>query len=194
MMESYGPVCILWEGGYNGEKYSQELKYRLKGGLRDWWHINLLQHVLVDDAMKRIELPIKDHTSEKVHRDNNFKRYNTAFNAKFDYEHRRLISVVMYEGGRWGAITKDRCFFVEVTVEGNTQIINGQHYWFIKIADHESLNDADIEHCCILLPNLTSNGLPKSIEQPIYCIINSKWKDAIPNRNGQPCLVHPTLT
>jgi hypothetical protein len=94
--------------------------------------------------------------------------------------------VAMYKGGRWGAITKDRCFFVEVTFEGKTQIINGQHYWFIKIADH-------IEHCCILLPKLTSNGLPKSIEQPVYCIIDSKWLDVILNRNGQPCLVHPTL-
>jgi hypothetical protein len=124
--------------------------------------------------MKRIELPIKDHTSGKVHRDNNFKRCNTAFNAKFDYEHRRPVLVVVYKGGRWRAITKDRCFFVEVTFEGETQIINGQHYWFIKIADHESHNDADIEHCCILLPKSTLNGLPKCIEQSKYCIIDSK--------------------
>jgi hypothetical protein len=33
MMDSYRPVCNLWEGGYNGEKYSQELKYRLKGAV-----------------------------------------------------------------------------------------------------------------------------------------------------------------
>jgi len=84
-------------------------------------------------------------------------------------------------------------FFVEVTFEGKTQIINGQRYWFIKIADHKSHNYADIEHCCILLPKLTSNGLPKSIERPIYCIIDSKWIDAIPNRNGKPCLVSPML-
>jgi hypothetical protein len=40
------------QGGYNGEKYSQELKFRLRGGLKENWHINMLQEVLIDDAMK----------------------------------------------------------------------------------------------------------------------------------------------
>ena len=51
---------FVMKGGYNGEKYSQELKHRLKGGLRDNWHKRLLENVLEYDCMRRIEMPILD--------------------------------------------------------------------------------------------------------------------------------------
>jgi len=35
LMECYGPMGNLWEGGYNGERLSQELKHRLRGGPTD---------------------------------------------------------------------------------------------------------------------------------------------------------------
>ena len=43
LMKQYGPIANLWEGGYDGERFSQELKHRLKGGLIDNWHRNLLK-------------------------------------------------------------------------------------------------------------------------------------------------------
>ena len=46
MMERYGPITNLWEGGMMGEKFSQELKPRLRGGLTRNWHVNVLKDVL----------------------------------------------------------------------------------------------------------------------------------------------------
>jgi hypothetical protein len=64
---------------------------------------------------------MKVHMTEKVQRDNHFKRYNTLFNAKMVCEHRITISVmVVYKCRRWGAITNDKFFFVEVTFQGKT--------------------------------------------------------------------------
>jgi hypothetical protein len=50
LMQWYGPISNLWEGGCAGERYSQELKHRLKGGLKKNWHKNLLDNVLADDS------------------------------------------------------------------------------------------------------------------------------------------------
>ena len=48
--KEYGPIPNLWEGGYNGEKFCQELKLRLCGGLKKW-HVTVLKKVLMEDAM-----------------------------------------------------------------------------------------------------------------------------------------------
>jgi hypothetical protein len=56
--KEYGPIPNLWEGGYNGEKFFQELKLRLCGGLKKW-HVTVLKKVLMEDAMSRIEVPNK---------------------------------------------------------------------------------------------------------------------------------------
>ncbi len=63
MMGETEPIPNLWEGGYNGEKFNHELKARLRGGLTANWHVNVLKGVLKDDALQRIELPIKEEGS-----------------------------------------------------------------------------------------------------------------------------------
>jgi hypothetical protein len=110
-----------------------------------------------------------------------------------NYVHRKPISVVTYNFGKWGAITKDKCFFIQVIFEETMEIINGQHNWLVKLDEQESQTDADIVHYCLLLPKLTSTGLPKTVHAPKYCIIESHWMDALPDRNGQPCFVQGTL-
>jgi len=57
MMERYGPITNLWEGGMMGEKFSQELKPRLRGGLTCNWHVNRLKDVLKDDVSLNFEIP-----------------------------------------------------------------------------------------------------------------------------------------
>jgi hypothetical protein len=56
-VERYGPIVNLWKGGYSGEKYSQQLKPRLRRGMTLNWHVNVLKDVLKEDALSRIELP-----------------------------------------------------------------------------------------------------------------------------------------
>ncbi len=55
-MAEFGPLHGLWEGGDRGEKFSQRLKSKLKGGLKWHWHVNVLRKVLLKDSIRRIEV------------------------------------------------------------------------------------------------------------------------------------------
>ena len=109
LMECYGPISNIWEGGYNGEQYSQELKHRLKGGLKDNWHKNVLEDVLNDDCMKRIELPQPEpNTDLNVYKEKLFNKYPTCNALLKDYRSRAPISVINIGENVWGvAISKE---------------------------------------------------------------------------------------
>jgi hypothetical protein len=126
-MEEYGSKCNIWEGGCNGEKYS-ELKYRLRGGLKDNWHIKLLQNILIDDAMKQVVLSILQEAMKMKSRDSQFKKYGTINNLMIDYQRRKLISIVIFRSGRWGTIIDDDKEEVEIT------FCRGRYYTLLHAA------------------------------------------------------------
>jgi hypothetical protein len=61
VMEEYGPLQNLWEGGGQGEKIISLLK-PVWYGFRKNWHKNLLQNVLQQVAIKRVR-----HSEEEIH-------------------------------------------------------------------------------------------------------------------------------
>jgi hypothetical protein len=100
MMERYGPITNLWKGGMIGEKFSQELKPRLRGGLTRNWHVNVLKDVLKDDALSRMELPtatpeVKQPVSYIM--DGRYVKYKTTLDVITKYNERQPIAVVNFE-------------------------------------------------------------------------------------------------
>jgi len=202
LMKYYGPISNLWEGGYDGEKYSQQLKQRLKGGLKENWHRNLLKNVLANDAMKRIELPLQapeKHQNDRNAKEKCYKNYNNIDNFIHDYEKRTALSVVVLNDGQWGAMVSSQNEIKKIQFEAYNGCVNGMHYWTItNISNNESeelvtIHEEDIIHNCILLPQLTAHGLPKRNSEPIYCAIESKWMDVVPDINKKPIIQCPSM-
>ena len=50
-----------------------------------------------------------------------------------------------------------------------------------------------ISHYCILLPQLTAQGLQNRVNDPIYCVIESKWMDAVPGVDTEPVFHIPKI-
>jgi hypothetical protein len=62
----------------------------------------------------------------------------------------------------------------------------GLHYWKVDIDipsdTHAGLNnECNIEHHCLLLPQLTKSGLPAPGSEPYFAIIDSQWLDVAPD-------------
>jgi hypothetical protein len=97
VMERYGPIVNLWEGGYSGEKYSQQLKPRLRRGMTLNWHVNDLKDVLKEDALSRIELT-SGQPGMKIQtiRDSTHVKYKTTLDVITRYNLRQPISIIHF--------------------------------------------------------------------------------------------------
>jgi hypothetical protein len=60
---------------------------------------------------------------------------------------------------------------------------------------YAGLNDeCDIEHHCLLLPQLTKSGVPATRSGPYYAIIDSQWLDVAPDPvTGKPIFKKPKI-
>jgi hypothetical protein len=195
LMKCYGPISNIWEGGYDGERYSQELKQRLKGGLKENWHKNVLDSVLNDDSMKPIELPESQLESDNSSAEKLFKKYGKCNLLLKDYNNRVPISVLYVGDNLWGAAISKESVLQKVLFNEYKGCINGLHYWVMHICIDEVIpfTNAYATNYCIAFPKLTSNGLPQRNDEPTYCLIESTWMDIVPDINNKPCFVTPIL-
>jgi len=73
----------------------------------------------------------------------------------------------------------------------------GLHYWKVDIDITSDThagpeNERDIEHHCLLLPQLTKSGLPTPGSEPSHAIIDSHWLDVAPDPViGKPIFIKP---
>jgi len=188
-MKAYGPITNLWEGGEMGEKYSQQLKPRLKGGLKGNWHVNILTHALKQDAMSRIQLPTGARMWVKpVVRERRNKSYLSAIDVITTYNKREALSVVFFADGCCGAMLRQGNEYVEILLHRGTIVLYDLHYWSIMIANTVKIKPVDllITNYCILLPRLCTTGIPQPTELDVrYTIIESTRLDAKPCRDSQ---------
>jgi hypothetical protein len=178
-MEKYGPITNLWEGGYMGEKFSQELMHRLKWGLKGNWHITFLTNVLKQDSMSRIKLPT-DGQMWVNQRECQwcYTTYKHALDAITWYNKREPIPVVFFSDGDCGPMLHGGNEYVKISLYPGTIVLNDLHCWSITIADKLNTKDdkSVITNCCILLPKLCKSGLPRPAELNVrYTILESIW-------------------
>jgi hypothetical protein len=132
MMEEFGLIPNLWEGGYNGDKFCQDLKPRLRGGSTENWHENGLKGVLKDDTLQRIERPIKKDIKQHNERDRRCVKYSTMSQVMLAYNERKPISVVMHQNGKLGAIINTIDNFPEINLTKQNKC-NGIFYWKVTL-------------------------------------------------------------
>jgi len=119
-----------------GEKFSQELKPRLRGGLTCNWHVNELKDVLKDDALSRMEAPtatpeVKQPVS--YIRDCRYVKYKMTLDVITKYNERQPIAVVNFENSVLGCIIGEHDRYLQVNINGTAKIKMGLHYWNIDI-------------------------------------------------------------
>jgi hypothetical protein len=119
VMERYGPIVNLWEGGYSGENYSQQLKPRLRRGMTLNWHVNVLKDVLKEDALSRIELP-SGQPGMKIQtiRDSTHVKYKTILDFITRYNLRQPISIIHFSD-TWACRIGDTNQYLEITINGS---------------------------------------------------------------------------
>ena len=174
-------------GRLHGRKFSQELKPRLKGGLKGNWHINLLTNVLKQDSMSRIKLPTDGQILvNQIQCQWCYITYKHALDVITWHNKREPIWVVFFGDRNCGAILRSENEYVKITLHPRTRVLNDLHYWNITIADTLNVKDdmSVITNYCILLPKLCKSGLPKPAELNVqYTIMESTGLDAIPKCN-----------
>jgi hypothetical protein len=70
--------------------------------------------VLKEDALQRIELPIKEEGRQHYERDRRYVKYSTMSQFMLAYNERKPISVVVYQDKKWGAIIITVDTFLEI--------------------------------------------------------------------------------
>jgi hypothetical protein len=53
---------------------------------------------------------------------------------------------------------------------------------------------SDSIHHYILLPKLMKHRLLRKMDAPIFCIIESRWMDAVPDNNYRPVFDYPSIS
>ncbi len=193
VMRRFGPVRNLWEGGDQGEKIIRVVK-PLWFGFRKNWEVNLLTNTLNIMAIDRVL-----HTTTRTHnkalidaaeqqkcntigmKKKMVHKYISLEQITENYNNRKPLSVVQLCEGRFGCIIRNRNLFVELYCGSHAQFLGGSwyHNWTISgnAVQCETLHTSNILHYCLLLPKLTSNGMPSSEEEPIYMAITSEWME-----------------
>jgi len=98
-------------------------------------------------------------------RDSTHVKYKTTFNVIARYNIRQPISIIHFHD-TWACRIGDKDQYLEITINGSKKSAMGLHYWNVDIDITSDThagpeNERDIEHHCLLLPQLTKSGLPK---------------------------------
>jgi predicted transcriptional regulator len=118
-------------GGYSGEKYSQQLKPRLRRGMILNWHVNVLKDVLKEDALSRIELPSGQPGMKILTiRDSTHVKYKTTFNVITMYNPRQPISIIHFSD-TWACGIGNKDQYLEITINGSKKNAMGLSHLII---------------------------------------------------------------
>jgi hypothetical protein len=193
ILQEFGPVRNVWEGGEQGEKVIGILK-PLWHGFKNNWHVNLLTKALNIMAIERLSSTQILNNNKKLASKKMFHKYKSVHDIVNNYIARKPMSVVQLVDGRFGCITRRTKTFVQLNPMDETKLfLGGSWYcnWSSSMQDVQ-LHDIDISniiHYCLLLPQLTATGMPMPLEDDIkYTLITSEWME----RNDTGTFTLPT--
>ena len=194
VMREFGPLRNLWEGGGQGEKFLRLVKPQWHG-YRKNWQVNMMDNLLRQIAMRRIEdkenklndswfVPDDDENEEGM--DNEVLcagqqsiLYSSETDIRRIYGSRQPLSVVNFtNSNKFVCMMRNRAY-VEMICGDWIESTGGAiyHHWSIgetsmltvdEVADH-------IYRSCILLPRLRKRGRPQVDDEPIYTLVESEW-------------------
>ena len=112
MMENFGPMRLVWEGGIHGEAFVRCIKPYLQYGLRENFSANAIKHCLVDAAFSQSKECFTDRDSHGhvtrpeistwkncfMECPNSFKVYSSSRDVNVALGQRKILPVVAYKG------------------------------------------------------------------------------------------------
>lgn len=207
MIEKLGPLRNIWEGGFQGEGYIQQVKPLINMGLRKKWATSTMKRLLKNGSLEYIidsSFPTKQPKKPV-----GYHRYDDLGSVLVAFESRTPLSAAILEDGTFAVIvrgdnrggTTDKYIRV-LRVEFEKQV-NGcsYHSWKMEEVQGHILPDLPVgalmangvledRKSVLLLPLLGRNGLPAMDDAPLYTVINSEWQEI--NEAGD--LVRPSIS
>jgi len=173
MAKEYGPLRNLWEGGYLGEGFIRHVKPHAKHGFRKNWEINLHKNVLKE---KFLSACLKD--TNRKGKERSQVRYSTRAEIESGLICRNVLSCVRLLGEKLAfSLTDQRQIGINLEYKCT---VNNLDYFNVSLGALETNIDGndDALSSCLLLPNLTGEGLPNlddAVDSIGYAIVDSEW-------------------
>jgi hypothetical protein len=193
-MRQFGPIRNYWEGGGMGEKLIQLIK-PLWNGFRKNWQVNIMDKMLRQMAIERVQKNHSENNSE-LHSLNYEETstpsakgklyfvYNSLKHIQQEYNERRPLSIIQLDNGKFlAAVTTER--YIEMICGNYIGTIGGAHYhhWSLTNSQPKSMLARNkVAKYCLLLPKLTTTGLPSASDDPVFTAIDSDWNDIQPTK------------
>ena len=176
VMERFGPLRLLFEGGKNGEGVLPPLKDHLSMGLRKNWPVNVITNILRDKSMDYLKDEMGDSGESGGQRD--YRRYRSCDPVVRALEEGKPVSAVQLVDGRYGCVLLSKQVML-LDSAGFVGTINGMSYHKWTTESHViPFQPAHVQHSLILLPQLCVSGLHKGGGFPgHYAAVDSDWNE-----------------
>ena len=189
VMNNYGPLLNLWEGGGQGEKILQQVK-PLWLGFRKNWQQSILTRMLNERALKlmmKSEIQNEDKASkpdDTLRVESMYHTYADVADVKRQMRRRVAMSAVFLSTGELVFLIRSRSgmAFHHCVIEEAVANRLGLLYFNVTAAEANlpRLVMGDdipvIKEYCVLLPELRVTGLPSLGEACGWAILNNKWE------------------
>jgi hypothetical protein len=110
--------------------------------------------------------------------------YNSLKHIQQKYNKRRPLSIIQLDNGKFlAAVTTER--YIEMICSNYIGTIGGAHYhhWSLSNSQPKSMLVTNkVAKYCLLLPKLTTTGLPSAPDDPVFTAIDSDWNDIQPTK------------
>jgi hypothetical protein len=174
------PNTQLLGGWWNGRKIIQLIKPLWNGFCKNW-QLNLVDNVLRKMAIDRIEKHnincLFDSSQQSVKAGKQYHRYKNKSEVYDTFNNCQVMSMIQLNNGNFIFAVMGNTY-VHVMCTTYFQNLCGFHYHYWHIINNDCEVDYfEIKCCCLLLPLLTSTGLPTSDDESIYTVIDLDWKN-----------------
>ena len=175
-IKEVGPLRNLWEGSTRGEGYLRKVKPSIKTGLKTNWQSALMQSLL---RLKSMATLTQAFTNLDIGDNAQYRVYPSAANLESMWARQKPLSIVVKNDVEFMAAyqaTNKVCWMRFVRL-AHVAEINEMSYFVFSRADgaHTFVMDGNAI-CAMLLPRLSSTGLPKSGDQAVYSCITNDWR------------------
>jgi hypothetical protein len=193
ILQQYGPVRNLWEGGGLGEKIIQQMKPTWFG-FRKNWQVNMMDKLLKSMALGRIrknDIQLmeeneedEDYTDEELWVNNSQKLvhlYKSQEDVKIRFHQHEPLSIVITKDNVFACLLPFGIIQELLCSRYHNKKVGANYYvWELGSVTNKSSShlSANVKHYCLLLPQLfpTTESYLTSSEKS-YTLIDSEWNE-----------------
>jgi hypothetical protein len=162
------------------------------------WQINLLEKLLKKMAIDHIQQHSMGQFSKKqcnLKEGKQFHVYKTRDEAYKTFHNRRPMSMIQLDNENFVIACTNKIYITLMSTDyfGN---ISGCHYHHWHIVQHDMSQielELHIAWYCVLLPKMTSTGLPTSRDDSIYTVIDHDWTNIQSNNMFSTPIINDIL-